>query len=71
MTLDRYAALHACTPQARGDGRPTADQVLEDQDFGANHWRDKVILIIGGTAGLGAESARVLHKTGAKIFILR
>lgn len=34
-----------------------------------DQWGDKVILITGGTAGLGAESARVLHKTGAKIFI--
>lgn len=69
MALDHYAALHASTPQGRGDGRPTADQVLQDQDLAGN-WRDKVILITGGTAGLGAESARVLHKTGAKIFIM-
>lgn len=70
MTLDRYAVLHASTPQGRGDDRPTADQVLQDQDLVGNHWCDKVILITGGTAGLGAESTRVLHKTGAKIFIM-
>ncbi|OQD73893.1 hypothetical protein PENDEC_c013G00477 [Penicillium decumbens] len=70
MALDRYAALHVSTPQGRGDGRPTADQVLRDQDPLGSHWSDKVILITGGTAGLGAESARVLHKTGAKIFIM-
>lgn len=70
MALDRYAAHHASTPQGRGDGRPTADQILRDQDLVGNHWPDKVILITGGTAGLGAESARVLHKTGAKIFIM-
>ncbi|KAL3471724.1 hypothetical protein BJX99DRAFT_236877 [Aspergillus californicus] len=68
MSLDRYAAQHASTPQGRGDGRPTADQVLADQNLSA--WKDKVILITGGTAGLGAESARVLHKTGAKIYIM-
>ncbi|KAL4914778.1 hypothetical protein BDW62DRAFT_219856 [Aspergillus aurantiobrunneus] len=70
IALDRYAALHAATPHGRGDARPTADQVLLDQQPLGNHWRDKVILITGGTAGLGAESARVLHKTGAKIFIV-
>lgn len=71
IALDRYAALHASTPQGRGDGRPTADQVLQDQDLVGNHaWQDKIVLITGGTAGLGAESARMLHKTGAKIFIM-
>lgn len=70
MALDRYAALHASTPQGRGDGRPTADQILQDQDLVGNHWGNRVILVTGATAGLGAESARVLHKTGAKIFIM-
>lgn len=69
MALDRYAALHT-SPQGRGDCRPTADQILEDQNLVGNRWQDKVILITGGTAGLGAESARVLHKTGAKLFIM-
>lgn len=70
MSLDRYAAVHAATPHGRGDARPTADQVLHDQEPLESHWSDKVILITGGTAGLGAESARVLHKTGARIFIM-
>ncbi|KAL4789663.1 NAD(P)-binding protein [Aspergillus venezuelensis] len=69
MPLDRYAALHAETPQGRGDGRPTAEQIFRDQEP-LGDWSDKVILITGGTAGLGAESTRVLHKTGAKIFIM-
>jgi NAD(P)-dependent dehydrogenase (short-subunit alcohol dehydrogenase family) len=69
MFLDRYAAIHATTPSGRGDGRPTAEQVLRDQDFDSAYGHDKIYLITGGTAGLGAESARVLHKTGARIFI--
>ncbi|KAJ4303022.1 hypothetical protein N0V90_001913 [Kalmusia sp. IMI 367209] len=69
MSLDRYAAIHTSIPEGLGDGRPTADQVLRDQDLVGNHWQGKVIFITGGTAGLGAEAARVLHKTGAKIFI--
>lgn len=69
MSLDRYAQVHTATPSGRGDGRPTAEQILSDQDLNKADGLDKVFLITGGTAGLGAESARVLHKTGAKIFI--
>lgn len=68
MALDRYAAVHA-SPQGAGDARPTAKPVLRDQVLVGNYWPDKIILIIGGTAGLGAKSARVLHMTGAKVFI--
>ncbi|OLN93196.1 WW domain-containing oxidoreductase 2 [Colletotrichum chlorophyti] len=68
MTLSRYAAVHA-SPQGAGDARPTAEEVLRDQNLVGNHWPDKTVLITGGTAGIGAESARVLHLTGAKIFI--
>ena len=69
MALDRYVAIHATTPNGPGDARPTAEQVLRDQTFVNADWHDKIILITGGTAGLGAESARVLHQTGAKVFI--
>lgn len=69
MSLNRYAEVHAATPNGRGDGRPTAEQILRDEGLGKVYGKDKVFLITGGTAGLGAESARVLHKTGAKIFI--
>lgn len=69
MSLDRYGSIHAATPNGRGDGRPTAEQILRDQGLDKACAHDKIYLITGGTAGLGAESARVLHKTGAKIFI--
>ncbi|OJK01787.1 hypothetical protein ASPACDRAFT_116756 [Aspergillus aculeatus ATCC 16872] len=69
MTLNRYAPLHT-HPQGLSDARPTATQILADQNLlDTDAWNDKTILITGGTAGLGAESARVLHRTGAKIFI--
>lgn len=69
MALDRYAAIHANEPDGPEDDRPTAEQILHDQNLEITDWHGKIILITGGTAGLGAESARILHKTGAKIFI--
>ena len=65
--MDRYAAVHD-NPQGPGDARPTAEQVGRDQDLIGN-MPGKTVLVTGGTAGLGTETARVLHMTGAKIFI--
>ncbi|KAL9619783.1 MAG: hypothetical protein Q9160_005619 [Pyrenula sp. 1 TL-2023] len=68
MPLSRYS--HARTsPRGAGDARPTAEQVLQDRNLVGNYWQHKIILITGGTTGLGAESARVLHMTGAQVFI--
>lgn len=65
--LQPYAALHE-SPNGGDDARPTAMRILEDQKLIGN-WSDKVILITGGTSGIGLESARALHATGAKVFI--
>lgn len=65
--MDRYAAAHA-NITGPGDARPTAEQVIRDQGL-IGKLSDKTILITGGTAGLGTESARVLRMTGAKVFI--
>jgi NAD(P)-dependent dehydrogenase (short-subunit alcohol dehydrogenase family) len=55
-------------PQGPGDQRPTAAEVIKDQH--ANGKLDgKVVLITGGTGGLGLETAKALHSTGAKIFV--
>jgi NAD(P)-dependent dehydrogenase (short-subunit alcohol dehydrogenase family) len=64
---NRYAAAHD-DRQGPGDARPTAEQVIEDQGL-TGKLDGRVILITGGTAGLGTESARVLQKNGAKVYI--
>ena len=62
-----YASVHQ-TPQGPGDARPTALQIVKDQGL-MGKLGDKVILITGCTSGIGVETARALHATGAKIFI--
>jgi NAD(P)-dependent dehydrogenase (short-subunit alcohol dehydrogenase family) len=51
-----------------GDQRPTAAEVVKDQ-HAEGKLDGKVILITGGTGGLGLETAKALQLTGAKIFI--
>jgi alanine dehydrogenase len=64
---NRYAAAHESRNGA-GDARPTAEQVIKDHGL-TGKLNGRVILITGGTAGLGTESARVLQKNGAKVYI--
>jgi len=64
---NRYAAAHENRNGPR-DARPTAEQVIEDQGL-TGKLDGRVILVTGGTAGLGTESARVLQKNGAKVYI--
>ena len=65
--MSRYAAAHA-SPQGAGDARPTAMQIVRDEGL-VGKLADKVMLITGGSAGMGAETARAFHATGAKVFI--
>jgi NAD(P)-dependent dehydrogenase (short-subunit alcohol dehydrogenase family) len=51
-----------------GDARPTALQVLRDNDR-IGQWSDKVVLITGATNGIGIETARAIHATGAHVLI--
>ncbi|KAG6060640.1 hypothetical protein E4U17_003812 [Claviceps sp. LM77 group G4] len=70
-----YADLYA-HPAGPSDARPTAQQIIADTtDTGTgtgtgspNPWAGRVILITGGTAGIGLETVRALHRTGADIF---
>jgi NAD(P)-dependent dehydrogenase (short-subunit alcohol dehydrogenase family) len=61
--LDRFEK-----PEGPGDARPTALEVVQDNDL-IGKLSDKVILITGTTAGIGIETARALHETGAKLFL--
>ncbi|KAK6531325.1 hypothetical protein TWF281_008136 [Arthrobotrys megalospora] len=63
----RYASTHA-SPQGPGDARPTALQIIQDEDL-IGKLADKVILITGCTSGIGVESAKALYATGARVFI--
>jgi NAD(P)-dependent dehydrogenase (short-subunit alcohol dehydrogenase family) len=55
-------------PQGPGDQRPTAAEVIKDLRAEGS-LEGKVVLITGGTGGLGLETAKSLRATGAKIFI--
>lgn len=63
----RYSVVYA-DPHGAGDARPTALTVVKDEDL-VGKLTDKVMLITGGSAGIGAETARAFHATGAKLFL--
>lgn len=50
-----------------GDGRPTALQVISD-NVAKDAWTGRVALVTGGTSGIGIETIRALHATGADVF---
>lgn len=55
-------------PDGPGDGRPTASQIVEDNNL-VEGLNGKVILVTGCSSGLGIETARALKATGAKLFV--
>ncbi|PYI01440.1 NAD(P)-binding protein [Aspergillus sclerotiicarbonarius CBS 121057] len=65
--MNRYAAPHA-DPQGAGDARPTALQIVLDEDLEGN-LVGKVMVITGATSGIGLEAARALSATGATLFL--
>lgn len=62
-----FAALHE-NPQGEGDARPTAMQIIEDEGL-INKMTDKVMIVTGSSSGIGIETVRALHATGAHIFM--
>lgn len=65
--MSRYAAAHA-NLQGAGDARPTALQIVDDEGLRGG-LPGKVALVTGGNTGLGLETARALHATGATVWI--
>ncbi|KAF2812370.1 short-chain dehydrogenase [Mytilinidion resinicola] len=64
--MSRYAAAHA-SPNGAGDARPTAIQILEDENL-IGKLPDKVMLVTGISSGIGIETLRAFHATGAHVF---
>lgn len=67
MSTSRYAEAHK-NMNGPGDARPTALQIVQDEDM-VGKLGGKVMLITGCTSGIGVETARALHATGADIYI--
>ncbi|KAI5213477.1 NAD(P)-binding protein [Aureobasidium subglaciale] len=65
--MSRYASAFA-TPNGPGDARPTALQIIKDEEAEGT-LAGKVIVITGTSAGLGIETARALLHTGAKLIL--
>ncbi|KAL9560724.1 hypothetical protein ACKAV7_015041 [Fusarium commune] len=65
--MSRYAKVHI-NPQGPGDVRPTALQIVKDEDL-LGKLTERVVLITGGNQGIGLETARALHATGATVYI--
>ncbi|KAK7418119.1 hypothetical protein QQX98_004094 [Neonectria punicea] len=65
--MSRYAAAHA-NPQGPGDARPKVLPNVKDEGL-VGQLSDKVALVTGANSGIGLETARALHATGATIFL--
>ncbi|CAK1357250.1 unnamed protein product [Cercospora beticola] len=62
-----YAEVHE-NPQGAGDGRPTALQIIKDNNA-EGKYKGKTILITGASSGIGVETARALYETGAQLHL--
>ncbi|KAF5505414.1 Retinol dehydrogenase 12 [Colletotrichum siamense] len=62
-----YANDHRDT-NGPGDARPNALKIIRDEGLDGG-LQGRVCLITGGTAGIGIETARAMHATGADVYI--
>lgn len=66
--MSRYAEAHkVANLNGPGDARPTALQVVQDEGL-VGKLSDKVFLITGVSSGIGIETLRALHTTGAHVY---
>jgi NAD(P)-dependent dehydrogenase (short-subunit alcohol dehydrogenase family) len=63
--MSRYAAAHA-KRNGPGDARPTALQIVQDEGL-ERKLGGKVMLVTGCSSGIGIETVRALHATGATV----
>lgn len=64
----RYASVYDRNVlNGPGDARPTAMDIIRDEDL-TNKLSDKTVLITGVSGGIGVETMRALHATGAHVY---
>lgn len=64
--LAPYANDHK-NPNGPGDARPNALKIIRDQGLDGS-LEGKVVLITGCTSGIGVQTARAIHVTGADVY---
>ncbi|KAI1271320.1 putative short-chain dehydrogenase [Xylaria sp. FL0933] len=67
LSTNPYALAHA-DPKGPGDIRPTAYQIIHDEGL-VNGMLGKVMLVTGSTSGIGVDTVRALHLTGADVYM--
>jgi NAD(P)-dependent dehydrogenase (short-subunit alcohol dehydrogenase family) len=64
--MSRYAERYA-TRNGPGDQRPTALEIIQDENL-VGQLSDKVLLVTGVSSGIGIETLRAFHATGATVY---
>ena len=65
--VGRYHEVHV-HPKGPGDARPTALQIIKDEGL-EGKMTDKVMFVTGASSGIGIETVRAFHVTGATVFM--